>query len=488
MNQNIIIYKVTDATLSVDGENYPVGSFRLYLPENGIPSVTIGFDANSIGTRANNSVKYASVSEYFRVYHSAQNLCDNRKIADFSFVVTPAAGNGSAQTITLKNWICSVSAFDRFSASGGIVFGLTLKHPAYKLYRSASNLTNLTISQLSSITADKEGFNPVDALIRDMRAYAKDSNPTAPALKEMHTAYIDIISVAEKVLDWKGFDWPVPVGSDLQPSMRDAVRAYVVNVLSSSNPFRAIVDNLLPDWFLTAKATYGDKLKISPFNPWAAPKYSINVNTLSDFNFPPDESDPVSGVYISGSWLDTVARGCFSTPEKPEEQTDAVATFDPNVGVGSIQRYDLPVWAKHAIIHASSPSTLDGEKHTDAGAAGYGDTIPPADVTQEQFKNYNEFINKICRALYITKYKSTTSIAIAAPLMVSHAGELLLPGEVCAIIDETGKEGLRFYVTDVVISADMAGQQARTELQGRFVRTPEAQCLQSVIQPTGLYN
>lgn len=479
------IYGIDSCTVTIGGVAYPVTGFRLELMENGIPAITVGigsYKAGQAGASAGGpTVATLKPEDYFAMYSDIQLKCDNRSKASFSFRATTKGpdSSGDVQTLELKDWVCAVSGFTRFSANGGLVFGVTLKHPAYNIYYSVSNLTNLTASQVAAIYTGNQGATPFDILVKYMERYVaqgkKGITASDPGIKKMHEQYVKIIQRIRST--FRAEKHSVPKGGfkeGFDNAIRASVYYYAAHVLMSSNPFKSIVDVFLPEWYLSAKPNLKDnKLVITPLEPWGSTQYTIDITDVSDFNFPTGELEPLTGVYISGYWLTTKALTAWKPADeeaqKISDHSDGVACIADDAALGSIQRFKPPQWAEYSMAKAQGKKGItDPTKRRTPYSDTYDKASPPAEITPTLFKQFKGFMQRICNDTFAIRYKATISMSVIARLMIQYKSVDVLPGCVYDIKDKT--KGVRFYVTDVVHTVDVKGMTARTELHGRYVR------------------
>jgi len=379
-----------------------------------------------------------------------------------------------------------------------LVFGITLKHPVCNLNYSASNLTNLKSSQLLAYCNGAQGTNPFDTLIHYMTSYSKQAtlaSQATPGIQKMHEQYKKIINLMSTYFDADGTKFPLSnAGAALGKSIKISVYKYAASLLNSSNPFRFLIDTFFPEWFFSLKpigegGTFNNKLKISPLEPWGEPKYRIDIKDINDFNFPSGDLEPLSGVYIVGFWETAIACTTFSTNtklEKVSERSDGVACVDDQTAFGSIQRYAPPPWCTFGMSNLmGKPSTLK-KRSSIAQHNEYNNKPKTLTISAETFLKYKKFMQKIVNDMFMIKYKAAISIAINARLMISTSGGMLLPGYVCDVYD--GGNGIRFYITAISHFVDVKGQQARTEIQGRYVRRTEATCRGQETLKSEMYN
>lgn len=496
---NIEIYTVSECYITLGGKNYPVTAFRLELSENSIPSITVGFDNHGTPNTSDKTaveVKMLTPEDYFKLYQEAQTNCDNRVEADFTFT---ADSENDTQTISLKKWVCAISGFTRFTATGGLLFGLTLKHPAYKMCYSASNVTNITESQVADYYKDTAGAtDPLQFLTYYMEKYASTSKPNTDVLQDLHKQYITTIGLIKDNFIARPAKFPSTGNNPpLDREIRACIYMYASNLLNSGNPFKFITDPFLSDWFLSAKPQYNGPFTVSPLEPWGEPKYSIEITNVTDFGFPSADLEPLAGVYISGYWLESTIASTFATSTQAKTigtKSDAIACIpkvqtayipEGQTAYGAIQRYNPPQWATFGIVKAQNLSTMQAKTTTYPGGQSSGSYPSFMQVDPQMFEKYKQFLQRIVDDTFMLRYKASTSLSVVTRLMLQYEGEDLLPGAVCDIID--GSTALRFYITDVHHNVDVKGQQCQTEIQGRYVRHSKATCNGKIVVTSELY-
>ncbi|MFC1453592.1 hypothetical protein ACFLQL_00240 [Verrucomicrobiota bacterium] len=496
---NVKIYAIKDCYLKLKDETFPVSQFSLDFSENGIPTLSVGIDMHTTTDGKDISINPFEIGSYFSWYKRAQALCDER-LSDTSFYFKSIEKeSGEEQVLSIDGWVCVQPGFNRATASvSALSAGITLMHPAVNLDGSATHLFSPTRYVPDPSVFDSElatGVN--DALIcfvKCLKLYADRSPPVPDVhIEKLHKKFLQLIEDIPKYLKFVGKigipfrgKWQDPDGRREMAIKRNMFD--FAAQMAAENPWTMIKQMCL-EWFLTVVPSADfTTLTVAPFTPWKAATNNIGIENISAVTLPSKSILPILGAYIvrDAPYYETANTAGINPSGTIALSRDKNAFMgvcvskseDTNIApLGCYKRFGVPEWLNEAILQYRAPSSGVGGpiKKSQEGQDFRDDDYKVTDIYIRESADAKLNLQRVVEQCYLMYYRATNTVAISGRLMITDGNEIIMPGNVITVNDED--ELFSFYITNVTHRVNASLKEAKTTINGRYLRTMDEEIL-----------
>ena len=461
---------------SAGGQRLAVNGFTLTLGVNSIPSIELQCAPSKTGnnTPLKPNVKRPRISDFSDLYRDlavkAQGLNETGQVT-----IDVKDDLGHTDSISLKGWILAGVGLSSVSASAAPYLSVILQHPICKLTKVGSiyETPKSTINEkLNESTKSCEDFLEI---VKAVYKCVREDVEFWPPPNEYPTKFREQLGVGEfdpdKYLEFKGGNgiFLGGGGGSAKERLAQAIGRLALPGSGGSSTWDMLVGSsgtLLLSITQDESNNYTkDKLVIEPTQPWKSA--SINLYDEECFWTEIPGMDPfrITGVMCRklGPYNSNISLGLLRNGNDNQKDPVAEVMYVPDAVDTSK--------ADGRIMKTSAPAVLDSAFRRDAT---YGNAISlgSTDMQKEAADNYNEVIEKYCKAVYeITAASMIHAKAQMAMWFTDMDGNLILPGNTCCFKSE-GKDIYYGYARQVVHHMSTSGGCSTTVAMS-YVR-PEA--------------
>lgn len=494
------LYYFQDFKCAVAGVDYAVMSVVLAMQESGIPTVVLTINPKDNPNAAD--ISTASVEE-FSAWHSKLQAKANTTEGkvDLSFSVK---SKSETQEISLKDWQLTQVGFDNIAASGGFNAKLVIQHPVYAA-------TNAVLAMLdtyydSGIGDSLTKSDIVTMILASMDKYLKQKNPNtekeeegsivsesattinAEAVKAidvvLHKKAVAALKVLKDHLEWdpdyKGGNTPFPgvEGFDDHLALSGLeVGAYLIDRASPYHTFMSMAGQMI----LTTRGAFNnDKLRVRPFEPWAASELKIKVDELSQIALPVYSVNAVSGVVTMGSERTIVVSNAADGSVKGQAEQGPTVIFGGYLAMadrvdGYVRSINMPDWiTAFAAGDPAGPALANqGGQNSDPGITASGKDPDVDNSTLEFSETLETMLNAYGHDDFWRGFRADVTVSAGLKLTLAKDGKPLRPGIVVDLVSSDDKVVLTCYIISVQHTISVQDAQAYTSIVGSYVRGPE---------------
>ena len=494
------LYYFQDFKCTVAGVDYAVMSVVLAMQESGIPTVVLTINPQDKPNAAD--ISTASVEE-FSAWHSKlqakANTAEGKVNLSFS-----VKSKSDTQKIDLKDWLLTQVGFDNIAASGGFNAKLVIQHPVYAA-------TNAVLAMLdtyydSGIGDSLTKSDIVTMILASMDKYLKQKNPNtkkedASVVSEdsatikaetvkaidvvLHKKAVDALKALKNSLEWdpdyKGGNTPFPgvEGFDDHLALSGLeVGAYLIDRASPYHTFMAMAGQMI----LTTRGAFNnDKLRVRPFEPWAASELKIKVDELTQIALPVYSVNAVSGVVTMGSERTLVISNAADGSVKGQREQGPTVIFGGYLEMaarvdGYVRSINMPDWITAFVAGdpAGPAMASQGGQNSNPSMSADGKTDPDVDNSTLEFSATLEtMLNAYGHDDFWRGFRADVTVSAGLKLTLAKDGKPLRPGIVVDLVSGDDKVVLTCYIISVQHTISVQDAQAYTSVVGSYVRGPE---------------
>lgn len=470
--------RVVTATVdaSAAGNRLAVNGFTLTLGINAIPSIELQCAPSKTGnnTPLRPNVKRPRISDFSDLYRDlatkAEGLNETGQVT-----VRLKDDLGHTDSVSLNGWILAGVGMSSVSASAAPYLSVILQHPICKLtkvgsiYETPKSMIDI---ELNKATKDASDFlKVVEAVYKCVR----EDVEFWPAPNDYPQKFRQQLGVGDfdpsKYLDFKGGNgiFLGGGGGTAKERLAQAMGRLALPGSGGSSTWDMFVGatgQLLLAITQDESNNYTkDKLVLEPAQPWKTATINLYDEECFWTEIPGMDPFRITGVMCRkvGPHNDNISLGLIRNGNPNEKPPAGEVLYvppgvDPNKADGRIMKTNAPVVLESAVRRD----------------AQYGDAISlgNVDMLKELADNYNEVIEKYCKAVYeMTAASMIHAKAQMAMWFTDMDGNLILPGNTCRFKSE-GKDIYYGYIRQVVHHLSTGGGCSTTVAMS-YVR-PEA--------------